>query len=71
VGANALIDRILTQHGMDDFGTSAEGITIEPVYCLGNCALGPSAMVEERLLGRVSPASLDAFIRKHLKESEA
>lgn len=69
VGANALIDRILSKHGMDDFGTSVSGITIEPVYCLGNCALGPSAMVDERLLGRVSDASLDASISKSMKES--
>jgi formate dehydrogenase subunit gamma len=69
VGANALIDRILSKHGMDDFGTSSSGITIEPVYCLGNCALGPSAMVDERLLGRVSESSLDASISKSMKES--
>ena len=24
-------------------------ISLEPVYCLGNCALGPSMMIDEQL----------------------
>jgi formate dehydrogenase subunit gamma len=28
---------------------------IEPVYCLGNCALAPAAMIGETLIGRASP----------------
>jgi formate dehydrogenase subunit gamma len=40
-----------------DFGeTSADGrITLEPVYCLGNCACAPSLMVNGELHGRVTP----------------
>jgi len=40
-----------------DFGqTTADGrITLEPVYCLGNCALAPSLMVNGELHGRVTP----------------
>lgn len=33
-------------------GVGGEKAVIETVYCLGNCALGPSAMVGERLIGR-------------------
>ncbi len=33
-------------------------LAIETVYCLGNCALGPSAMVGEELFGRVDAARL-------------
>ncbi|MFG1608943.1 NAD(P)H-dependent oxidoreductase subunit E [Actinoplanes sp. NPDC049265] len=29
------------------------GASVEQVFCLGNCALGPSAVVDGRLLGRV------------------
>ena len=29
-------------------------VTIEAVYCFGDCALSPTAMVDERLIGRVT-----------------
>src|SRR5262252_8193909 len=40
-----------------NFGeTSADGrFTLEPVYCLGNCACAPSLMVNGELHGRVTP----------------
>jgi len=31
-------------------------VTLEAVYCLGNCALSPSAMIDGKLLGRVDTA---------------
>jgi formate dehydrogenase subunit gamma len=35
--------------------TTPDGaITLEAVYCLGNCALSPAIMVDGRLLGRVN-----------------
>lgn len=33
--------------------TSDGAITLEAVYCLGNCALSPAIMVDDRLIGRV------------------
>ena len=42
--------------------TSDGAITLEPVYCLGNCALSPSVMMDDEIYGRVSPADLDALI---------
>jgi formate dehydrogenase subunit gamma len=33
--------------------TSDGAITLESVYCLGNCALSPAIMVDGRLVGRV------------------
>lgn len=40
-----------------NFGdTTPDGrITLEPVYCLGNCACAPSMMVNGNLHGRVTP----------------
>ena len=39
----------------------AEGAcNIRHVYCLGNCALGPSAMVSGQLHGRLTTSSLEA-----------
>ena len=42
--------------------TSDEAITLEAVYCLGNCALSPAVMMDEEVYGRVSTADLDALI---------
>lgn len=66
MGALAMIDRVCARHGIELGGTSAGGVTIEPVYCLGNCALAPAAMVDERLHGRVDDARLDRIIREAL-----
>ena len=51
--------------GIDFHGTTADGaISLEPVYCLGNCALGPSVMIDEELQGRVSTSRFDALVAK-------
>jgi formate dehydrogenase subunit gamma len=42
----------------------ANGIEHEHVYCLGNCALGPAAMVEGRLIGRADADKLAAAVRQ-------
>lgn len=42
--------------------TTDEAITLEPVYCLGNCALSPAVMLDDEIFGRVSAADLEALI---------
>jgi formate dehydrogenase subunit gamma len=43
--------------------TTADGrCTLEAVYCLGNCAAGPSLMLDGQLLGRVDAARFDALL---------
>jgi formate dehydrogenase subunit gamma len=47
----------------DARGKSADGVfSLEPVYCLGNCALGPSVMIDQTLYGRVTPERLDELL---------
>lgn len=41
---------------------AADGMGLEPVYCLGLCASGPAGMLDGRLLGRLDPARLDAVL---------
>jgi len=41
----------------------ANGITHGHVYCLGNCALGPAAMVEGRLIGRADAEKIASALR--------
>ena len=44
--------------------TSADqAITLEPVYCLGNCSLSPSVMLDEKIHGRVSAEKLNSLIQ--------
>jgi formate dehydrogenase subunit gamma len=42
--------------------TADEAITLEPIYCLGNCALSPAVMLDDEVYGRVSVADLDALV---------
>jgi formate dehydrogenase subunit gamma len=64
LGAAALERHAKRSLGVDFHGTSADGaVTLEPVYCLGNCALGPALMIDEELKGRVSPERFDELMR--------
>ena len=59
LGAGRLVDHLRERHGMSLGETSADGaVTVEQVFCLGNCALGPAAQVNGRLVGRVDEARL-------------
>lgn len=52
-------------------GTSADGqVDLDPVYCLGNCAAAPAIMLDGRLIGRVTPARLDALLGVPLAQAE-
>lgn len=63
VGAEALLAHAQVRLGVEVHGTSADGaVTLEPIYCLGNCALSPAVMVDRNLYGRVSPGGLDAIL---------
>jgi len=42
--------------------TADSAITLEPVYCLGNCALSPAVMLDDEVHGKVSPQELEALI---------
>jgi len=63
LGAQALEAHAKSSLGIDFHGTTADGaISLEPVYCLGNCALGPSMMIDEQLQGRVTAARFDVLM---------
>jgi formate dehydrogenase subunit gamma len=70
LGAVALEAHAKTSLGIDFHGTSADGaVSLEPVYCLGNCALGPSLMIDDELKGRVSAERFDALMSALRAES--
>jgi formate dehydrogenase subunit gamma len=51
----------LTVHAKKHLGiefhatTPDRAFTLEPVYCLGNCALSPAVMIDGEVYGRVTP----------------
>jgi formate dehydrogenase subunit gamma len=45
--------------------TSPDGqVTLEAVYCLGLCAIGPSAMLDQRLVGRLTEAKIAPLVEE-------
>ena len=63
VGAERLVNHLRERHGMSLGETSVDGsVTVEQVFCLGNCALGPAAQVNGRLHGRLDEARLSAIL---------
>lgn len=65
MGCEATGARAKQAPGVDYHGTSADGgFTLEAAYCVGNCATGPSVMIDDKLYGRVTPQRLDALLRQ-------
>lgn len=49
--------------GVDFHGTTADRqVTLEPVYCLGNCGCSPSVRVADEIYGRVDEDTFDEII---------
>jgi formate dehydrogenase subunit gamma len=63
VGGDALMRHAQARLGCGAHETTADGgITLEPVFCLGQCGVGPALLVDDRdVHGRVSAASFDAL----------
>lgn len=60
VGADALVAHAKSALGLDFHETTADGaVSLDAVYCLGNCACGPAIRVDGRLHGRVTPERFD------------
>ncbi len=63
MGSEALAEHVRGRLGVEFGETTSDGaISLEAVYCLGNCALSPAVMVDGRLFGRVSAGRADTII---------
>ena len=62
----AMGSRELSTHAEETLGvdmhSSNEEVTLEPVYCLGNCACSPAIMVDGKTYGRVSKKRFDDIV---------
>lgn len=63
LGADELENHAKQRLGVDYHENTADGaFSLEPVYCLGNCACSPSVMIDKEIYGRVTPERFDAII---------
>jgi len=45
--------------------TKGSAFTVEKVYCMGNCALSPTLVVDQDIYGRVEPAQVPALLERY------
>ncbi len=64
-GANALEQHAQARLGIGYHQTTLDlEYSLEPVYCLGNCACGPSVRVGDEILGKVDPQRFDQLLKQ-------
>jgi formate dehydrogenase subunit gamma len=63
MGCEELVAHLADRHGIkaDDEDEHA-GLHVESVYCLGNCALSPSALLDGAPIGRLDRDRIDAIV---------
>lgn len=66
MGADRLVEHARRTLGVDLHETTGDGaVTLEPVYCLGNCACSPALLLDDaELVGRVDAARFDAIVER-------
>ena len=63
VGADKVAADVRANLGVDWHGTTSDGaVTLEPVFCLGLCAVGPAALLDGAPLGRLDAAKVAAAL---------
>ncbi len=63
MGSDALTAHAEKSLGLQMHDTSDDGeITLEPIYCLGNCACSPAIMIDDRVYGRVDSRRFDELM---------
>ena len=65
VGSARLTTHARERLDIDFHQTTADrSCSLEPVYCLGNCALSPSVMVDNEVFGRVNEQRFDEILEE-------
>jgi formate dehydrogenase subunit gamma len=63
VGADALYEQVKKRLGIGWHETTPDGrVTLEPVFCLGLCACGPAALVDDVPVARADVDALEASV---------
>ena len=72
LGAHALAAHAQRVLGTKFHERSADGrFNLEPVYCLGNCAMGPSLLIDRQLHSRVTAERFEQIIAAVALDAEA
>lgn len=61
LGCESVVEDLARRHGISADHHHTADAAIETVYCLGNCALGPSALVDGELIGRIDADRIAAL----------
>lgn len=62
MGGRQLEAHVRSRLGVDYHATTPDGgVSLEPVYCLGNCACAPTISVDDQVYGRMSTARFDTL----------
>jgi formate dehydrogenase subunit gamma len=70
MGCNQLIEHVEKNLDVKMGATTLDGsFTLEPVYCLGNCALSPALMLDGQPYGKVTTGVADALIENARRTS--
>jgi len=65
MGGKQLEKHVKARLGIDFHETTSDGkFSLEPVYCLGNCACSPAMQIDEEIFGRVSATLFDAVVKE-------
>jgi formate dehydrogenase subunit gamma len=65
VGGDAFAQEAVKALGCDFHETTNDGsVTLEPVYCLGHCACGPSAMINDDVYARMTIERLKTLVER-------
>lgn len=71
MGGKALQEHAKKQLDIDWHETTSDGdFSLEPVYCLGNCACSPALTVDDEVYGRVTPERFDELIAAYRGNTE-
>ena len=63
MGCEDLVSHLELRHGIKvDDDDNHSGLHVETVYCLGNCALSPAALLDGEPIGRLDRDRIDAIV---------
>lgn len=63
MGCEDLVAHLAVRHGVSvDGDDESSSLHVETVYCLGNCALSPAALLDGQPIGRLDRDRLDAIV---------
>lgn len=63
LGCESLADHVRSRLNIAWHETTSDGaVTLEPVFCLGLCAIGPAALLDGQPLARLDPTRIEAAL---------